>query len=79
MLTLTDDKMNQEKIHQAQTRWRQIEESVLATFLEEMARAPLDESEWQLVAVRCAKRLLESAEASLHAHALTKLALRAGA
>ena len=61
---------NEDRIYQAQKRREQIEERVLATFLREMAGAPLSESEWQFIAVRCAQRLLESAEASLHTQVL---------
>ena len=59
-------------LHQAEKRWSQIEEKVLAAFLSEMQREPIDELEWQFIAVRCAKRLLESAECSLHAGVLKR-------
>lgn len=65
---------NHLSVQEAQRRWSAIEDRVLRTFLEEMGRTPLDspdsEAEWQFIALRCAQRLLKSAEASLHARVL---------
>lgn len=67
--------MPNEAAREAQRRWSTIEDRVLRAFLGEIEECQnngihLTNTEWQFVAVRCAKRLLESAETSLHTQVL---------